>query len=199
MVKNLIFDFDGVIADTSDINWALSQEHDTTATYEDFLAHHDGNVFEEPRIKFNPETLHLFYSEYVNRLTPSHLALSIEPLKRLALAHSLYVISSNSEKAIKNVLEKSEILNLFSGIMGVETHPSKIEKFKMLMQENGVTIENTVFVTDTLGDVKEAHKVKIRTIAETFGFHDRNRLELGNPFKIVDSWDEIEKAISELA
>ena len=39
MIKNIIFDFDGVIADTFDVNWALSQEHDETATLEDFLAH----------------------------------------------------------------------------------------------------------------------------------------------------------------
>ena len=198
MLKNLIFDFDGVIADTHDINWFLSHEHDETATYEDFLAHHDGNVYAEPRIKFKPESSHLFFDEYRKRVTTSHLEKSIEPLKRLKEKYSLYIISSTSEPVIKEILEKSQILDIFVRILGQETHESKVEKFKMLMEDDVVTSENTVFVTDTLGDIKEAHKVGIKTIAETFGFHNRERLETGEPFKIVDSWEEIERTVDGL-
>lgn len=198
MFKNIIFDFDGVIADSHDINWALSQEHDDTATHEDFLAHHDGNVFAEPRIKFRPEKVHLFHSEYRLRLTRNHLERAINPLKRLSERHSLHIISSTSEVSIKAALEQCDILTLFSNIMGAETHRSKVEKFKMLMQSDGIDSGNSVFITDTLGDIKEASIVGIRTIAETFGFHNRERLEQGNPFRIVDSWEEIEEVIEEL-
>src|SRR3990167_8663968 len=144
MIKNIIFDFDGVIADTFDVNWALSQEHDETATLEDFLAHHDGNVFAEPRIKFKPERVHLFYSEYANRLMPSHIERSKEPLKRLGAEYTLYIVSSNGEYGIKKVLEAAGVLGLFAQILGVETHVSKVEKFKILMEHNGITSENTV-------------------------------------------------------
>ena len=198
MIQNLIFDFDGVIADTFDVNWALSQEHDTEATMEDFLAHHDGNVFAEPRIKFDPARVHLFYAEYFNRLQPSHIENSKDSLQRLGKDYDLFIISSNSEAAIVNVLEKAGVGSLFTRIMGEETHKSKVEKFKILMDQYGVTASNTVFVTDTLGDIHEAHKVGIRTIAETFGFHNRERLSLGKPFKIADSWKEIEETIRDM-
>lgn len=194
-LKHVIFDFDGVIADTADTNWALSQEHDATATYEDFLAHHDGNVFEEPRIKFLPEKRHIFHSEYRKRLTQSHLEKAILPLQHLGLLYTLHIVSSTSEESIKIALEKAGILELFSRIMGQETHFSKVEKFKILMSENGVTSLNSIFITDTLGDIKEANKVGIRTIGETFGFHNRERLEIGEPYAIVDSWEEIERII----
>ena len=199
MIQNIIFDFDGVIADTFDVNWALSQEHDETATMEDFLAHHDGNVFAEPRIKFKPERVHLFYSEYANRLMPSHIERSKEPIKRLRAKYTLYIVSSNGEYGIKKVLEAAGVLGLFTRILGAETHESKVEKFKILMEHNGIMSENTVFITDTLGDIVEARKVGIRTIAETFGFHDRERLAQGEPFVIVDSWEEIEETLSELS
>jgi len=198
MIKNLIFDFDGVIADTFDINWALSQEHDKTATLEDFLAHHDGNVFAEPRIKFKPERVHLFHDEYRKRLTPGHLEQALEPLRRLGSRYALYIVSSSKEGAMREVLHRSGIFELFTRILGEETDRSKVEKFKILMRENDIVPDNTVFITDTLGDIKEAHKVNIRTIAETFGFHDRERLAQGKPFKIVDSWREIEDTLSEL-
>ena len=164
---------------------------------EDFLAHHDGNVFAEPRIKFDPDRVHMFYSEYSKRLQPCHIELSKATLKRLGRIYNLYIISSNSEGAITNVLEKAGVLRLFTRIMGEETHKSKVEKFRMLMDQNNITSDNSIFITDTLGDVKEAAKVGIRTIAETFGFHNRERLSLGKPFKIVDSWEEIEKTIED--
>lgn len=194
-LQHILFDFDGVIADTADINWALSQEHDKNATYEDFLAHHDGNVFEEPRINFEPEKRHLFHSEYRKRLTSSHIVRAALPLQRLGALYTLHIVSSTSEESIKRALEQSALLELFSRIMGQETHFSKVEKFKMLIQEEGVSPENAVFITDTLGDIKEAHKVGIKTIAETFGFHNRERLEAGEPYAIVDTWNEIEQTI----
>lgn len=197
-LEHVIFDFDGVIADTADTNWALSQEHDTTATYEDFLAHHDGNVFEEPRINFQPEKRHLFHSEYRKRLTSSHLEKAILPLQHLGGLYKMHIVSSTSEESIKIALKNSGILELFSRIMGQETHFSKVEKFKMLMAEDGVTTSNSVFITDTLGDIKEAHAVGIKTIAETFGFHNRQRLEIGEPYAIVDSWEGIGEVIEAL-
>lgn len=198
MLEHIIFDFDGVIADTFDINWSLSQEHDPTATPEDFLAHHDGNVFAEPRIKFRPENIHLFHAGYRGLLTTGHLAKALPPIQRLGAKYLLYVISSTSERNIRGILEQAGILHLFVRVMGEETHKSKVEKFKMVMADCGVTPENSVFITDTLGDVKEAEKVAIRTIAETFGFHNKERLAQGNPFAILDSWEEIEQMVSTL-
>jgi phosphoglycolate phosphatase len=142
--------------------------------------------------------LPIFYSEYQRRLTSSHLEKASGPLKRLAEHYSLYIISSQSEVVIREVLSRCGLLDLFKRVMGEETHKSKVEKFKILIDVDGINSENTVFITDTLGDVKEAHLVNIRTIAETFGFHDRERLQQGNPFTIVDSWEEIEEVIKEL-
>lgn len=198
MLKNIIFDFDGVIADTFDMNLALSQEHHEGATLEDFLAHHDGNVYEEPRIMFKPERLGEFYAAYDSTLSESHLAMAMGPIQRLGKKYALYIISSNSEVSIRRVLEKAGVAGLFTRIMGEEMHRSKVEKFKILIEQNGITPDNSIFITDTLGDVKEANKVNIKTIAETFGYHDRARLAQGNPFKIADSWDEIEQVLHDL-
>ena len=68
----------------------------------------------------------------------------------------------------------------------------------MIRDKFNVVLEDAVFITDTLGDVKEAKKLNIKTIAETFGFHNRERLEQGDPYIIVDTWDEIEEEIQKL-
>lgn len=196
---HIIFDFDGVLADTGDVNFAISKELHPEITAEDFAAHHDGNVYESPRIPFNDVTRPQYFAEYTNRLDSSHLAAAVEPVRTLSNGRALYIISSTSEASIIQVLESAGVRPLFTRVMGFETHASKEEKFGILMREHGVTTNNSVFITDTLGDVREAKKVGIRTIAETFGFHDRARLALGEPYAIADSWDDIAREIDILS
>lgn len=198
MNKAIIFDFDGVIADTADILFALSRDFDPTISEEDFMAHHDGNVYEEPRIKFTPEGAKRLYEEYCNRLSVSHIENAIEPIKRLSNDYRLFIISSNEERGIHSVLDNAGIKGCFEVAYGYNTHKSKITKFEMIRDKFNIELEKSIFVTDTLGDIKEAKKLNIPTIAETFGFHNRERLELGKPHVIVDSWNEIEEEIEKL-
>ncbi|MFM2381468.1 MAG: hypothetical protein RLZZ76_235 [Candidatus Parcubacteria bacterium] len=199
-IKHIVFDFDGVIGDTFDIIRALSEKHSTSSpTLEDFLAHHDGNVYEEPKIKYNPEKVHVFYSEYAELVSYTHLENAIAPIKKLSQKYTLHINSSNGEDGLNSALEKAGIHECFQTVMGKETHKSKIEKFKMIFDEYKASIEDTIFVTDTLGDIKEAGKIGVKTIAETFGFHNSERLALGNPYAIVDSWDEIIEEIERLS
>ena len=64
-MKAIIFDFDGVLADTADFNKNLTKEVGHDVSEEEFKAHHDGNVMEQPRI---PSTLsQIFFDKRVCR------------------------------------------------------------------------------------------------------------------------------------
>jgi phosphoglycolate phosphatase len=76
-------------------------------------------------------------------------------------------------------------------VLGVETHKSKEVKFGIIFEETGLLKDECVFVTDTLGDILEANKVGVRTIAVTFGYHDEKRLAKGNPSVLVSDFKEI--------
>ena len=54
-----------------------------------------------------------------------------------------------------------------------------------------------IFITDTLGDIREAAQVAIPAIGVTWGFHPRARLEKGNPLVIVDTPKELYEKVSE--
>ncbi len=69
MLKAIIFDFDGVIGDTYNINHALSQEFDPSISEQDFQDHHNGNVFEEPRIHFQEKDISLFFKKQKQEFT----------------------------------------------------------------------------------------------------------------------------------
>jgi phosphoglycolate phosphatase len=141
----------------------------------------------------------LFYSGYTEQISGTHLQESIEPVRRLFEHFNLYINSSNREAGLLSALKQADILHCFKKVMGEETHKSKVAKFQMIFDEYKASAEDTIFVTDTLGDIKEAEKIGVKTIAETFGFHSRERLMQGNPYKIVDTWEEILEEIEKLS
>ncbi len=198
-LRTIVYDFDGVIADNGDFLYALAQEADPQITDDDFVAHHDGNVYEEPRIRFTPESAQTFFAEYGKRLNPSHIAAALPTVTRLSKQYQQFIISSGAETNIHAVLREAGITNCFAAIYGYDTHTSKVAKFKLLKERFGIDYEETVFITDTLGDIKEGNELGIKVIAETFGVHPRERLEQGAPYAICDTWDEIEAEISKLA
>ena len=104
------------------------------------------------------------------------------------------LVTSNSERVVRDFLKRNE-LDIFKEVLGYETHRLKTEKFKLLEEKYSMPIKNIIFVTDTLGDVVEGGEVGCQVLAETFGYHDRNRLEKGSPKWIVNSWEEIMEII----
>ena len=89
-------------------------------------------------------------------------------------------------------------MNYFKEILGLKKHKSKVKKFEYLFQTYKLKSEDCIFITDTLGDILEGNKVNVRTIAVDFGFHEKERLEKGNPFKIISSFEELEKELDKL-
>jgi phosphoglycolate phosphatase-like HAD superfamily hydrolase len=61
----------------------------------------------------------------------------------------------------------------------------------MILKKYNITKENCLFITDTLGDLLEARKIGIRAIAFASGFHEKERLEKGNPINIVSSFEKL--------
>ncbi|MEI8343373.1 MAG: hypothetical protein WCF93_00310 [Candidatus Moraniibacteriota bacterium] len=50
-------------------------------------------------------------------------------------------------------------------------------------------------MTYTPGDILEGKEVGVEVIAVDFGFHKRDRLEKGEPFKIVSNFEEILESV----
>ena len=55
-----------------------------------------------------------------------------------------------------------------------------------------------MFITDTIGDLREARHVHLRSIAVTWGYHPKELLEAENPFRIVSEFDEIKEIIENM-
>jgi phosphoglycolate phosphatase len=196
-MKAIIFDFDGVIADTYDFNMGITKEVGHDVSHEDFKAHHDGNCLEKPRIVFTEESADNFFSKYFEKITDVKPFFSLENIQTLKKISALYIISSTKEQSIKKFLNHNS-LNYFDEILGCDFHKSKVEKFKYLLNKYNLKPDEVIFVSDTLGDILEANKVNVKTIAVNYGFHDLDRLKKGSPFKIVSNFDELLKVIKDM-
>ena len=168
----------------------ITKEIGHDVSHEDFRAHHDGNCLEEPKIKFTEESANKFFSKYYQRITNVKPFFTLENIRALKKIGSLYIISSTKEQSIHKFLEHNS-LNYFDEVLGFDFHKSKVEKFKYLLKKYNLKPNEVVFVSDTLGDILEANRVNVKTIAVDYGFHEQNRLKKGNPFKIVSNFDEL--------
>jgi HAD superfamily hydrolase (TIGR01509 family) len=190
-MKTIIFDFDGVIHDTFDlaykINVGIFGENFTEEKYRDFF---NGNIYKNIEVsKKNSDNFFKLQNEAFKYLKIDE---NIKKnLEKLSKEYPLFIISSNQEEALNTYFQNNICVHIFKEVLGLETHKSKIEKFKYLFKKYNLKAEDCIFVTDTLGDILEGNGVGVRTIAVDFGFHKRDRLEKGKPFKIVSSFDEM--------
>ncbi|NCA94310.1 MAG: hypothetical protein EOM84_03970 [Sphingobacteriia bacterium] len=201
-MKAVIFDFDGVIHDTYEMAYQIDREASggnlTREQHRDFF---NGNIFERVIVDEEKEKIEseIFYRLQKEAFKYLKIDENIKNnLEKLAKNYVLFVISSNWEETLNDYFQNNNFTHIFKEILGAETHRSKVEKFKYLFEKYALVADDCIFVTDTLGDILEGNKVGVKTIAVDFGFHKRDRLEKGKPFKIVSSFDEITEIISTL-
>ena len=199
MIKAIVFDFDGVIGDTYELNFFVCQMIHEGLTKKEFEDHHNGNVYEQPVIKFDSENILVHTNKMQELFDAQHFFPIKDLIARLSQRYLLFINSSADDNSLKRYLDLGGMTAYFKGVMGGETHRLKIEKFKMLFEEYGFSNEECVFVTDTIGDIEEGKKVGVKTIAVTWGYHNRRILEGSSPTFIVDSILELEKVIEGLS
>jgi phosphoglycolate phosphatase len=200
--KLVIFDFDGVIVNTHGVSFPLNQASNPHLTEELYYQMSEGNFFasfesDTPIITFTPHPN--FREEYRKGILLLDMSTVLkQTIISLSQKYNLVVCSSAFDKTIEDFLEKEGLLNFFSDIWGVEVHKSKVFKLQKLLDKYSVAKEGVVFITDTLGDILEAHEVGIKTIAETWGLHNRETLEKGKPEVIIDTPEELEEVIENI-
>lgn len=107
----------------------------------------------------------------------------------------LFLVTSGYETPIRSFLKKYDLLEKFEEVLGAETHQSKSRKFQMIFERWEAEPGDAIFVTDTLGDIREANEVGLASIAFAGGLHSRELLEKGKPWAIADTAPEVFAAI----
>ena len=188
--KLVIFDFDGVLADTLEFSFKIHKDLNGNLTWEKFQDFSTGNFHEGMNKAVQDESYVIppnFYQFYEKNL----LIISIQDIIRdtifqLKENYILSIVSSTDSIYISNFLKKEKILDYFSDILGTDVDRNKTVKINNLLKKYNILSKNAVFITDSLGDIIEANECKIKSIGVTWGLHDKKDLERGKPNVIID-------------
>lgn len=198
MTPLFLFDFDGVFVDSFQITLQAFRQSYPELDEEGLRRWFDGNFFKNWAVQQQTDAernalLLAFTSSYTLLLQKKAPVPGLEHvLARISPKSIVSIVSSGSEGYIKGFLASNGLDPFVTDVLGVETSRSKVEKNLSLLKTYGVSPEHALFVTDTLGDIEEAHASGIASIGVTWGFHDRVRLEKGNPRAVVDTPEELE-------
>lgn len=192
--RALIFDFDGVLADSLEVFEACVQAacRDTGAAAPAdrtaFLRLFDENMFDglraagiraddlPPLIAALRRHLEARASEY--RLWPG----IPEMLARLAQTSAIFVVTSGIAGVVAGVLQRHHV-TCVRRILGAEEGTGKVQKIRTAA---GMCPERPSFyIGDTCGDMLEGRAAGARTIAAAWGWHDAVRLQAVRPDRLL--------------
>jgi HAD superfamily hydrolase (TIGR01549 family) len=189
----LIFDCDGVLADSWDVViksrvWAgLSKDEQDSILYQS--NRHEKSPFEK-KAKPNSDSLkgnsnwHQKEWEYIQQFG-GYVAFEgfIEELKKLKKLKKLKnlkmaIVSSNGSPIIKDFAKKLDLE--FTHVMGFDESPSKEEKVGIIIKDWGVDLNQVLFFTDTKSDVLELENYlpKKNIFAVDWGWHGTENIKI---------------------
>jgi len=198
--KVLIFDFDGVIADTLSIHVQIYDQLSKKfglkliKTPEEYADIFDTNFYyalgdlglpKEHIDDFLASWKKLFHQEFKN--IPLYHGIK-NAVQVLAKDNEMCIVSANSSKLLRLFLNSRDISD-FSTILGGEEGKSKVSKLRSLKEK--YPNHDYYYITDTVGDIIEANEAKVKSVAVTWGFHNREKLVKENPDYAVDSVEEL--------
>lgn len=199
MTKTIIRDFDGPIIDSKKSAFDYYKNNFSWFTDETVKRLFDGNFFEEFKSitwkDFSPDNWSHAVSEYEKLLLWMDIILGVDKIVQgfNTLGYKQYIVTSNMAN-LSQFLNKYGILDHFSDILDGNKERSKVKKFEMIVKKEWWDISDYFFITDTVGDIKEAIEAWIspgHIFAVTWGYHNRERLAKVEWVKLVDEVEEL--------
>ncbi|OPY90837.1 MAG: Phosphoglycolate phosphatase [Syntrophus sp. PtaU1.Bin208] len=195
--KLLLFDFDGVLVDSLDVYEGVVRQcleaigKPIISTRADYLTLYQDNFYGE--LARRGIDLSAFLAELA-KVRPHIDTSLIKPLpamasvlSALAERHRLMLISSNSADVIQVLLTRMNISGCFEAVLGAEFLLDKTEKIVHARKTSGFAKEDVYYVGDTAGDIREARRAGIKSVAVTWGWHERDTLEAVSPDFLIDT------------
>jgi len=193
----LLFDFDGVLADSLDLYAAAvirCLEHIGTPIVrnkEEYIGLFDGNFYESMASRGVDLAA---FSAAAKVILPGIDYGAMKPFTGLVPVLSalhrdriLAIISSNGLTTIRAMLERFGFAPFFDDILGSDFLFSKTEKIDHALKKYNMPKEKTFYIGDTAGDIVEAKEAGVRAVAVTWGWHSRERLVAAGPDVIVEA------------
>ncbi len=209
MKKVIIFDFDGVLADSFDTFYPLVEDameqiglSITPKKYRDLFIDnvHKGfkNLIKNKKklgkfLEFRRTHYDKYY--YDKKLKAKLFPKASEFIKVISRKYILSIASSGKQDNIRDLLKEEKIEKLFGLILADSNHSKEI-MIREISNKFRCKPEQTFFITDTVGDIKVAKKCGLKTIAVTWGFHNKKYLRAAKPDYIASSFQQLTQILN---
>lgn len=199
----IIFDYDGVLADTLDdlihfgqqacnqlgVKHTVTQDDLSNLEVMSFATY--GRACEVPEHlvdEFVKISLNLFAEK---KSPPAIFDGMSEVLRRFSSRHKLAIVTTNSSQNVNLFLAQHNLSDLFHAVYGVDTPGSKAHKISLARERFGE--ESIYMIGDALSDVRAAKEAGVTSIAVTWGHQSLETLMRDKPDYVVKfPWQIIE-------
>jgi phosphoglycolate phosphatase len=202
--KNIIFDFDGTIADTipvmrtiaqqiadeskhplklNEVEWEWVRDH----TLMEMPVHFGVPLFKIPGLILRGREL------IKKQILTVPLCKGIELVLNTlhAKGYTCSILSSSSKDMIQEFLLKHNLVHIFTFVHSELNLFGKDKALTSLMRQNNYDPEETVYVGDEVRDYAACAKIKLDCISVTWGLNSRKALEGAGNTYIIDKAEEI--------
>lgn len=214
MIKVIVFDFDGVLAESVDIKTLAfaelfrpfgreierrviehHKENGGMSRYDKFRYYYKyflkGPLDETTFQKLCKE----FSSIVLEKVVTSPWVMGTLEYLHDTQEQSLYIVSATPEEEIREIVSRREMADSFKGVFGAPQ--TKFECLQKIMNFEKCTPNEMVFIGDALNDYKAAIEANCRFIARS-NDTDNCFINLENVDAIIPDLTDFEKVISRL-
>ncbi|MFA7377774.1 MAG: HAD family hydrolase [Patescibacteria group bacterium] len=203
MIRNIIFDWSGVIKDCVNsqlwvINKMFSEFGVSDISLEEFK-----KKWRQPYMKFYNEFIpeltleeeQIVYKKVISKSPKSSyypgIVNLIKDLKSKGVR--MVVISSDFSENLKEEINNFNLNNIFIDVIS-DSH-DKTDDVINVINKYKFDKEDTIIIGDSNHEVEAGKKAGIKTLSVTWGFTDRDKLSISNPDFIVNSIEELKTVL----
>jgi phosphoglycolate phosphatase len=201
----ILFDFDGVLADTLGDLLQFGQEAcdelgvKHTATKDDlnsleimsFATY--GRQLEVPE-NLVDEFVSCCFAKFVQKTHPPKIFDGMtQVVKQLSARHAIGIVTGNATRVVENFLDENDIRQCVSAIFALDSPGSKAEKISLAQNQFAAEGEAVFMVGDSASDINAAKEASVKSIAVSWGHQSAETLIRAEPDFLVHSpWELIE-------
>jgi phosphoglycolate phosphatase-like HAD superfamily hydrolase len=203
MDRILIFDFDGVLADSLApmLRYAgqvcLELGYPCTPTQKD-LEILDRMEFSEygRQLGIPEEKIETFVARNFELFSRREQPLAITPgiklvIGKLSQIAILVVITGNSCKVVGKFLDTYGLKDKFQTVLGAEDDGSRLGKILKVISLNGGLNGEVYMIGDAVSDIRAASEAGIKSVAIAWGHQSKEKLITENPDFLVDQPEDL--------
>jgi phosphoglycolate phosphatase len=201
----IIFDYDGVLADTLDDLLEFGQEACNQLGVKHLVTKDDLNNLEvmsfssygracEVPDPLVDEFVKICLNYFAEKKSPPAIFPGLSSvIRHLSVNHRIAIVTTNSSHNVHAFLVRHGLDSLIHAVYGVDSPGSKAQKISMARDQlsKNREQESVFMVGDSLSDVLAAKEASVTSIAVTWGHQSLDNLLRGHPDFVIGSPDDL--------